>query len=87
MELTLSQRDRDAIVQQLRIALRKDIKAMLQDTRQPDMVPTSKAAELLGITAQSLRQIVHEDPNRYPHIKKGSSKQSKLLFKRSALLT
>ncbi len=87
MELTLSKRDRDAIVQQLRISLRKDIKAMLQDTRQPEMIPTSKAAEILGITAQSLRQIVHDDPQRYPHIKRGSNKQAKLLFDRNALLS
>lgn len=85
MELQLSQRDRDLIVQQLRIALRKDIKAILHDTRQPELVPTSEAAKLLGITAQSLRQIVSKDPYRYPHIKKGDSKQSQLLFDRSAL--
>jgi hypothetical protein len=86
MELTLSQRDRDAIVQQLRIALRKDIKAILQDTRQPDMVTTREAASILGITPGRLRQIVCSAPLRYPHTKKGNNKQGQLLFKRSALL-
>lgn len=85
MELTLSQRDRDAIVQQLRIALRKDIKAMLADTRQPELVGTKEAAVILGITPQSLRQIVHEDPHRYPHIKLGEKKQARLMFERNAL--
>lgn len=86
MELTLSQRDRDAIVQQLRIALRKEIKSMLQNTRQPEMVTTKEAAALLGIEPQSLRQIVHDDPYRYPHVKLGGSKQARLMFERESLL-
>lgn len=87
MELTLSQRDRDAIVQQLRIALRKDIKAMLADTRQPDMVTTKEAAAMLGITPGRLRQIVCKDPYRYPHTKKGDGqKQGQLLFMREGIL-
>lgn len=84
-EVTLSQHQLDVIVQQIRIALRKDIKAMLADTRQPDMVPTSEAAKLIGITPQSLRQIVNKDPQRYPHIKRGTHKQAKLMFDRNAL--
>lgn len=83
--MTLSQRDRDAIVQQLRIALRKDIKAMLADTREPEMVSTKEAAAILGITTGRLRQIVCEDPQRYPHVKRGESKQGKLMFQRDAL--
>ena len=86
MELTLSQRDRDAIVQQLRIALRKDIKAMLADTRQPEMVTTREAAAILGIKAQRLRQIVCEDPTRYTHIKRGEGKQARLMFRRDELI-
>lgn len=87
MELTLSQRDRDAIVQQLRIALRKDIKAMLADTRQPEMVTTKEAAAMLGITPGRLRQIVSTDPYRYPHTKKGDGqKQGQLLFVREGIL-
>lgn len=83
MELTLSQRDRDAIVQQLRIALRKDIKAMLADTRQPEMVTTAEAAKMLGIGTQRMRQIA----DRYPHTKKGNGeKQGQLLFVREAIL-
>jgi len=83
MELTLSQRDRDAIVQQLRIALRKDIKAMLADTREPEMVTTAEAAKMLGIGTQRMRQIA----DRYPHTKKGDGhKQGRLLFVREAIL-
>ncbi len=84
--MELSQRDRDAIVQQLRLALRKDIKAMLADMRQPEMVTTAEAAKILGITTGRLRQIVCQDPHRYPHIKRGDKKQAKLLFHRDALL-
>ena len=86
MELTLSQRDRDAIVQQLRIALRKDIKAMLADTRQPEMVTTSEAARILGITPDRLRHIACSDPHRYPHTKRGDSKQAPLMWVRDALI-
>lgn len=86
-EVTLSQHQLDIIVQQLRIALRKDIKAMLADTRQPDMVSTSEAADILRITPERLRQIVCEDPQRYPHIKRGTHKQAKLMFYRNTLLS
>lgn len=86
MELQLSQRNLDYIVQQQRLALRKDIKAMIADTRQPELVSTKVAAAIIGITPQRLRQIVCEDPNRYPHIKRGNTKQSKLMFDRKALI-
>lgn len=86
MELQLSQRDRDYIVQQLRLALRKDIKAMLADTRQPELVTTKEAAAIIGITPGRLRQIVCEDPHRYPHVKRGDSKQAGLLFDRKSLI-
>ena len=86
MELTLSQRDRDYIVQQLRLALRKDLKAMLDDTRQPDLVSTAEAAKILCITPDGLRHIVMKDPQRYPHIKRGDGPKGRLLFERSALL-
>lgn len=86
MELTLSKHDRDAIVYQLRLALRKDLQDMLSSVQQPEMVTTAEAARLLGITPDRLRHIVCEDPGRYPHIKRGGSKQSKLMFERRALL-
>ena len=83
MELTLSQRDRDAIVQQLRIALRKDIKAMLADTRQPDMVTTKEAAAMLGIKPQRMRQI----KDKFRYTKKGDGeKQGQLMFLKSDIL-
>ena len=86
MELQLSQRNLDYIVQQQRLALRKDIKAMIADTRQPELVSTKVAAAIIGITPKRLRQMVCEDPNRYPHIKRGNTKQSKLMFDRKALI-
>lgn len=85
MAFQLNKEDRDYIVQQLRLALRKDLKAMLADNSQPEMVTTKEAARLLGITPQRLRQIVFEDPTRYPHVKKGDKKQGQLLFERAAL--
>lgn len=51
----------------------------------PELVTTSEAARILRITPQRLRQIVCENPNRYPHIKRGETKQAKLLFDRKAL--
>lgn len=60
---------------------------LLKKSEKPDMVPTSEAARLLGITPYRLRQIVCEDPQRYPHIKRGTNKQAKLLFDRNALLS
>ena len=86
MEITLSQRDRDAIVQQLRIALRKDLKALVADTRLPEMVTTAEAARILNISPGRLRQIVCKDPQRYPSIKTSGTKQGKLLFYRDRLL-
>lgn len=86
MEITLSKRDRDAIVYELRLALRKDLKELVSNTRQPELVTTNEAARILNITPGRLRQIVCTDPDRYPHTKTGSSKQAKLLFNRSALI-
>lgn len=85
MEITLSKRDKDEIVQNLRLALRKDIKDMLKDILPPEFVSTAEAAAILRITPGRLRQIVCQDPNRYPHIKTGDNKQAKLLFDRNAL--
>lgn len=85
--MELSDRQINEIVYKLRVALRKDIKAMLADTRQPEMVTTKEAAAMLGITPGRLRQIVCKDPNRYPHTKKGDGqKQGQLLFVREGIL-
>ena len=85
--MELSDRQINEIVYKLRVALRKDIKAMLADTRQPDMVTTKEAAAMLGITPGRLRQIVCKDPYRYPHTKKGDGqKQGQLLFVREGIL-
>ncbi len=76
----------DEIVHKLRVALRDDMKKMLKGEMPPDMVTTSEAARLLGITPDRLRHIANHDPNRYPHTKRGDSKQSPLMWVREALL-
>ncbi|MBQ9417070.1 MAG: hypothetical protein IJU19_00620 [Bacteroidales bacterium] len=86
MELELSQRNLDYIVQQLRLALRKDIKAMLADTQQPDFITTAEAAIMRGVSTARMRQLARKHPELYPHTKTGDSKQATLLFDRNALL-
>ena len=86
MELTLSQRQLDEIVHKLRVAMREDMKKMIKDTRQPDMVTTREAASILGISTDRLRHIACNDPHRYPHTKRGESKQAPILWVREALL-
>lgn len=82
-EVTLSSRQMDELAYKTAVVLAK----LLKKSEKPEMVPTSEAARLLGIKPQRLRQIVCEDPHRYPHIKRGSNKQAKLLFDRNALLS
>ena len=69
MEITLSKRDRDAIVHDLRIALLQDIKKMMAKEQQPEMVTTAEAARILGIGEKRMRDI----KDRYPHIKRGDT--------------
>ena len=87
MAYQLNKEDRDYIVQQLRLALRKDIKEMLTGSKQPDLVSTEEAAAILRIQPSTLRSIVYKDPSRYPHIKRGEGRNGRLLFDRNALLT
>lgn len=82
MEITLSKKDRDAIVHDLRIALRADLKELIKSEQEPEMVSTKEAAKILGIGTTRMRQIA----DRYPHIKRGDSPQAPLLFVRSSLL-
>ena len=86
MEVTLSQRQLDEIVHKLRVAMRDDMKKILKSEMPPDMVTTSEAAKLLGISPDRLRHIACHDPNRYPHTKRGDSKQAPLMWVRNALL-
>ncbi len=58
---------------------------LLKKQEPPELVTTREAATIIGITPQRLRQIVCENPNRYPHIKRGEGKQAQLLFDRKAL--
>lgn len=82
MEITLSQRDLDAIVHKLSVVLVKKLKDELAKDRVPEMVTTAEAAKILGITACRMRQIAH----KYPHIKRGEGKSAGLLFKRDSLI-
>lgn len=59
----------------------KNIKAANETA--PDMVSTEEAAKILGITADRMRHI----KDKFPHVKAGDSKQAKLLFVRSSLLS
>ena len=47
-----------------------------------EYVDTDEAARILGISANYLRQV----KDKYPHLKSGSGKQGRILFKRDALL-
>lgn len=81
MEITLSTRQMDELAYKTAVVLAK----MMKKQEAPELVSTSEAAKILNITPGRLRQIVFENPNRYPHIKLGESKQSKLLFDRKSL--
>ena len=84
--MELSDRQINEIVYKLRVALRNDLKKMLDENRQPELVDINEAADILCISADRLRHIVREDPCRYPHIKRGESRNSRLLFRRDALI-
>lgn len=84
--MELSDRQINEIVYKLRLALREDMKKMLADTRQPEMVSTAEAAKILCITPDRLRHIVMEDPQRYPHVKRGEGRNARLMFRREALV-
>ncbi|MBQ7735082.1 MAG: hypothetical protein IJT61_03990 [Bacteroidales bacterium] len=83
MEVTLSSRQMDELAYKTAVVLAKLLKK--QDEK-PDLVPTNEAARILGITPDRLRHIVCQDPTRYPHVKRGDSSRSRLMFVRDALL-
>lgn len=58
----------------------KELRKQQEDT--PEMVTTTEAARILGVTPQTMRRNQH----KYPHVKGGENKQGKLLFVRDALL-
>lgn len=87
MEQPIPQRQIDEIVHKLHVLLKQDLKKMREEEQLPELVSTKVAAAIIGITPQSLRQIACEDPQRYPHIKRGTSKQAKLMFDRKALIS
>lgn len=63
-------------------AIAKEVARLLRRDEMPDLVTTEEAASILGITTSRMRQI----KDKFPHVKKGSSMQGKLLFKKSALI-
>ena len=63
-------------------AIAKEVAKLLKRDEMPDLVTTQEAADILGISAGRMRQL----KDKFPHIKKGADKQSKLLFKKSALI-
>lgn len=73
MEIELSQRQIDAIAYKCALIIAKKLK---ETEVIPEMVTTSEAARILKVTPATMRRIA----DRYPHIKQGDSKQSKLLF-------
>lgn len=82
MELVLSERQLHKLAYEVALILEKH----LAPKQQPELCTTAEAAKILCITPGRLRQIVCQDPYRYPHIKQGDNKQGKLLFRRDALL-
>lgn len=80
MEIELSQRSIDAIAHKAALIVCRKLKEAGNEF--PEMVTTRQAAAILKITPGRMRQIAH----KYPHLKQGDNKQSKLLFVRDALL-
>ena len=81
MELELSQKTIDAIAYKAATIVVKKLNDKKNEIL-PEMVTTKEAAAILKITPGRMRQIAA----RFPHIKQGENKQSKLLFVREALL-
>lgn len=82
MEITLSQRQVNAIAYQVALILDKRQSERERRSEEEEMVTTKEAARILGITPGRMRQIA----DQYPHVKRGESKQGKLLFVKKSLL-
>lgn len=80
MQVELSPQTIDAIAQRAALIIVRKLKKHIEQP--PEMVTTSEAAQILGISTDRMRKIA----DRFPHIKQGDSKQGKLLFLRKALL-
>lgn len=63
-------------------AIAKEVARLLKRDEMPDLVTTQQAASILGISPARMRQI----KDRFPHVKKGADKQSKLLFRKADLI-
>ncbi len=55
----------------------------VRNFQEPEYVDTDEAARILGVSANYLRQV----KDRYPHTKIGNNKQSRIMFRRDALLS
>lgn len=82
MEYTLNTRQIDEIAYKTALIVERRLAERMKKKEQPEMVSTNEAARILNITPGRMRQIAH----KYPHIKKGDSKQGQLLFDRKSLI-
>ena len=81
MEVELSQRIIDQIAHKVAVIVKKSLRDSLSE-KMPELVSTKEAAKILRVSEQTMRR----NKDKYPHIKKGDSDQSGILFVRSALL-
>lgn len=65
------------------LAIAKEVARLLRRDEMPDLVTTEEAASILGITPSRMRQI----KDKFPHTKRGSNMQGKLMFRKADLLT
>ena len=78
MEIELSQKAMDAIAYKVAKILKHEL---LKENKEPDLVTTAEAAEILHITKEHMRRI----GSRFPRVK-GEGRNGKVLYVRSALL-
>jgi hypothetical protein len=63
-------------------AIAKEVAKLIKRDELPDFVTTTEAASILGISTGRMRQI----KDKFPHVKKGADRQSKLLFRKADLM-
>lgn len=62
-------------------AIASEVAKIIKRDELPELVTTEQAASILGISPARMRQI----KDKFPHVKKGTDKQGKLLFSKKAL--
>lgn len=81
MELT--EREIDLLVDRMAKAVIRKLKGISGENEQSmDMVSVKQAANILGISPGRMREI----KDKFPYVKLGDSKQSRVLFVKSGLL-